>query len=167
MTRAGARRGGCWLLLGALVLSACKRPYRVGEHVLVEWEEGKLYPAHVLEAHGPARYRVHFDGYDTHWDEDVGLDRIRGRVQGPVPAPPPPAKVTRAAGAPTGSGGSLAEGINPFHEGDRIRVTWRGSVYAALVLQPVGRDHVLIHYEGLESAWDEVVALDRIVSRRR
>jgi len=166
MRRTGARLGGVWLLLGALAVTACKRPYRVGEHVLVEWEEGKLYPAHVLEVHGAARYRVHFDGYDTHWDEDIGLDRIRGRVQGPVATPPPPAKVTRAAGAPAGSAG-LAEGINPFHEGDRVRVTWRGSVYAALVLKPVGRDRVLVHYEGMENAWDEEVALDRIVSRRR
>lgn len=162
----GGRMRAVWMLVGALALTACKRPYRVGEHVLVEWEEGKLYPAHVLEVHGAARYRVHFDGYDTHWDEDVGLDRIHGRVTGPVATPPPPAKVTRAAGAPAGSG-DVAEGINPFHEGDRVRVTWRGSVYPALVLKPVGRDRVLLHYEGMENAWDEEVALDRIVGRRR
>jgi len=153
------------VLLVALLLAGCKKPYRVGEHVLVEWEEGKFYPAHVLEVHGPARYRVHFDGYDTHWDEDVGLDRIRGRIQGPLTPPPPPDKVTRAAGAPTGSA-AAGLGINPFHEGDRVRVTWRGSVYAALVLEPVGRDRVKVHYEGHENAWDEVVALERIVSRR-
>jgi hypothetical protein len=154
----------CALL--ALALAGCKRPYRVGEHVLVEWEEGKLYPAHVVEVNGPARYRVHFDGYDSHWDEDVGIDRIRGRVQGAVTPPPPPAKVARALGAPTGSAG-IAEGINPFREGDRVRVTWRGSVYGAIVIKAVGRDRVLVHYEGHENAWDEEVALDRIVSRRR
>jgi hypothetical protein len=155
-----------WPLSVALLLSACKKPYRVGEHVLVEWEEGKLYPAHVIEVNGPARYRVHFDGYDAHWDEDVGIDRIRGRVQGAVASPPPPAKVARALGAPAGSA-KVAEGINPFHEGDRVRVTWRGSVYGAIVLEVVGRDKVLVHYEGHENAWDEVVVLDRIVSRRR
>jgi len=160
------RSEGRWLLLTvSLLLAGCKKPYRVGEHVLVEWEEGKFYPAHVLEVHGAARYRVHFDGYDTHWDEDVGLDRIRGRVQGPLTAPPPPEKVTRAAGAPTGSA-AAGLGINPFTEGDRVRVTWRGSVYGAVVLEPVGRDKVRVHYEGHEPAWDEVVALDRIVSRR-
>ncbi len=153
-------------LVLALVLAACKKPYRVGEHVLVEWEPGKLYPAHVLEVNGPARYRVHFDGYDSHWDEDVGIDRIRGRVQGAVTPPPPPAKVARALGAPTGSA-TVAEGINPFREGDRVRVTWRGSVYGAIVLKAVGRDRVLVHYEGHENAWDEEVVLDRIVSRRR
>jgi hypothetical protein len=164
--RAFGRSRASGVVCAALLLVACKKPYRVGEHVLVEWEEGKLYPAHVLEVHGAARYRVHFDGYDAHWDEDVGIDRIHGRMQGPVAAPPPPAKVARAAGAPTGSAG-IAAGINPFHEGDRIRVTWRGSVYAAVVLEPVGHDHVRVHYEGHENAWDEDVALDRIVSRRR
>ncbi len=163
-----ARRAAPWrslVLALSLALVACKQPYRVGEHVLVEWEEGKFYPAHVLEVHGPARYRVHFDGYDSHWDEDVGLDRIRGRIQGPMTPPPPPEKVTRAAGAPTGSAAS-GIGINPFQEGDRVRVTWRGSVYAAIVLEVKARDRVLVHYEGHENAWDEVVALDRIVSRR-
>lgn len=162
-----AGRGAAFALVAALLLVACKKPYRVGEHVLVEWEEGKFYPAHVLEVHGPARYRVHFDGYETHWDEDVGVDRIRGRVQGQVTAPPPPEKVTRVAGAPAASGSAAAAaGINPFKEGDRVRVTWRGSVYAAIVLQPVGRDRVLVHYEGHENAWDEAVTLERIVSRR-
>jgi hypothetical protein len=164
--RALGRLRFAWVAAAALLLVACKKPFRVGEHVLVEWEEGKLYPAHVIEVHGAARYRVHFDGYDTHWDEDVGIDRIHGRAEGTVVAPPPPAKVAHAAGAPTGSA-DVAAGINPFQEGDRVRVTWRGSVYAAVVLQPVGHDHVLLHYEGHENAWDEVVSLDRIVSRRR
>lgn len=166
MKRPRGSVGPAQVLLFALLFTACKKPYRVGEHVLVEWETGKLYPAHVIEANSAVRYRVHFDGYDTHWDEDIGIDRIKGRVQGPLTPPPPPAKVARAAGAPTGSAG-IAEGINPFREGDRVRVTWRGSVYAAVVLQVVGRDRILVHYEGHENAWDETVVLDRVVSRRR
>jgi hypothetical protein len=161
-----ARRSHVLLFALGLALAGCKRPYRVGEHVLVEWEEGKLYPAYVVEAHGTTRYRVHFDGYDSHWDEDVGIDRIRGRIEGPVAPPPPPEKVTRAAGAPTGSG-TPGGPINPFQAGDRIRVTWRGSVYPALVLEAVGKDRVLVRYEGHESAWDETISLDRIVSKRQ
>lgn len=157
---------GALLLLVALALPGCKKPYRVGEHVLVEWEEGKFYPAYVVEAHSTTRYRVHFDGYDSHWDEDVGVDRIRGRIEGPVLPPPPPAKVARAAGAPTGSAGPGTTS-NPFREGDRVRVTWRGSTYPAVVLQVVGKDKVLVHYEGHESAWDETVPLDRVVNRRQ
>jgi hypothetical protein len=155
----------CFLV--ALALTGCKKPYRVGEHVLVEWEEGKLYPAYVLEAHSSTRYRVHFDGYAARWDEDVGVDRIRGRIEGPVPpAPPPPAKVARAAGAPVGSA-EPGRAINPYRPGDRVRLTWRGSVYPAVVLEAVGKDKLLVHYEGHEPAWDETVSIDRVLSRRQ
>src|SRR5690606_27701372 len=82
-------------LLGALLLlvTGCKRPYRIGEYVWVEWEEGAYYPAYIIQKKGPTRYRVHFEGYESRWDEDVTLDRIRGRIDGPVTPPPPPKKV--------------------------------------------------------------------------
>src|SRR5690606_24872617 len=40
-----------WIVAALLLLTACKRPYRVGEYVLVEWEEGSphLYPAYITE----------------------------------------------------------------------------------------------------------------------
>jgi RNA binding chromodomain-containing protein len=159
------RSRAVWFAL-ALAVTSCKRPYRVGEHVLVEWEEGKLYPAYVLESHSSTRYRVHFDGYASRWDEDVGVDRIRGRVQGPVQPPPPPEKVARAAGAPAGSA-EPGRAINPYGPGDRVRLTWRGSVYGAIVLEAVGKDRLLVHYEGHEPAWDETVSIDRVLSRRQ
>ena len=151
-------------LFGALAATGCKKPYRVGDHVLVEWEQGKASPAYVLEVNGRSRYRVHFDGYDSRWDEDVGIDRIVGRVEGPVAPLPPPEKVTRAAGAPAGS--AKPTGAHSYQAGDRIRVTWRGSVYAAVVVDVEGKDRLLVHYEGHENAWDEVITIDRIVSRR-
>jgi hypothetical protein len=152
-------------VLGALASTGCKKPYRVGDHVLVEWEEGKApYPAYVLEVNGKTRYRVHFEGYDSRWDEDVGIDRIVGRVEGPVAPLPPPEKVTRAAGAPVGS--TKPTGAHSYQPGDRVRVTWRGSVYAAVVIGIEGNDRLLVHYEGHENAWDEVVSIDRVVSRR-
>lgn len=171
----------------ALLVAACSEPYRVGEYVLVEWgDDGKLYPAYVVEISGPSRFRVHFEGYDARWDEDVGVDRIKGRVEGPVVPPPPPAKVARAsqprtpkpppsgAPAPAGSAsasapsaaGSAALLVNPFNPGDRVRITWRGSVYAATVIEIVAKDRMLIHYEGYESVWDEVVHTERVVSKR-
>lgn len=151
-------------VFGGLSVTACKKPYRVGDHVLVEWEEGKTYPAYVLEVNGKSRYRVHFDGYDSRWDEDVGIDRIVGRVEGPVAPLPPPAKVTRAAGTPVGS--AKPTGAHGYQPGDRVRVTWRGSVYAAIVIGVEGKDRLLVHYEGHENAWDEIVSIDRVVSRR-
>lgn len=174
-----------WPLWGlALLQLGCSQPYKVGDYVLVEWEEGKLYPAYITEIN-KSRYRVHFDGYDSRWDDDFGIERIKGRVEGPVVPPPPPEKVARAsrpaaakaaadqasdsdAGAPSpSSAGSVALAVNQFKPGDRVRVTWRGSIYSAVVLEIVAQDRVLLHYEGHESIWDEVVQIDRIVSRRQ
>lgn len=163
-TRSVARSLFFGAFLGGLSVAGCKKPYRVGDHVLVEWETGKAYPAYVLEVNGRGRYRVHFDGYDSRWDEDVGIDRIVGRVEGPVAPLAPPDKVRRAAGPPAGSAKST--GAHGYQAGDRIRVTWRGSVYAAVVIGVEGKDRLLVHYEGHENAWDEVVSIDRVVSRR-
>jgi hypothetical protein len=160
-------------LLSLAILLGCSKPYRVGEFVLVEWEPGKVYPAYIVEISSSARYRVHFDGYDARWDEDVGIDRIKGRVEGPVTLPPPPEKVARALLAPkasptssAASAGSAALAVNPYKPGDRVRVTWRGSIYSATVLDVVAKDRVLVHYEGYENVWDEAVHTDRIVSKR-
>jgi hypothetical protein len=172
------------LLALAFVLLSCSEPYRVGEYVLVEWEAGKVYPAYIVEISGKARYRVHFDGYDSRWDEDVGIDRIKGRVEGPVAPLPPPAKVARASqtakppadtlpgampsastSASAGPGGASVL-ANPYKPGDRVRLTWRGSIYSATVLEVVAKDKLLVHYEGHESVWDEVVHVDRIASKR-
>lgn len=160
------------LLLAAflsLTLAACKKPYRVGEHVLVEWEkEQPPYPAYITERTGSGRYRVHFDGYDSRWDEEVSFDRILGRVEGPVSAPPPPPKVALAAGvpSPTASGSAGEVAASPYREGDRVRVSWRGAVYSATVVKVVAKDRFEVHYEGHEAAWDEVVGVDRILGRR-
>jgi hypothetical protein len=161
-------RLSCLLLCGFLAVG-CKKPYRVGEHVLVEWEkEQPPYPAYITERVGATRYRVHFDGYDSRWDEDVSLERLLGRVEGPVAVPPPPPKVALAAGVASpktaGSAGEVA--VSPYKEGDRVRVSWRGSVYSAQVIKVVAKDRFEVHYDGHEAAWDEVVGIERIAGRR-
>jgi len=162
------RRSWCVAALALALLGGCKRPYRVGEHVLVEWEDGspQLYPAYIIERVGETRYRVHFDGYDSRFDEDVSINRIHGRIEGPVSSPPPPKKVAQAAGIQTRQDAGAALAVNPYKQGDRVRVRWRGSIYSATVLEVTARDRVLVRYEGHESAWDEVVGLDRIAGRK-
>lgn len=159
-----------WSTIIGLLLAfavACKRPYRVGEHVLVEWEDGTgaLYPGFVIERVGETRYRIHFEGYDTRFDENVSFNQIKGRVNGPVVAPPPPTHVARVVGLKRepDAGATL---VNPYKSGDRLRVRWRGSIYSAIVMEVVSKDRVLVRYEGHESAWDEVVPLDRIIGKR-
>jgi hypothetical protein len=155
-----ARLLGISLLLG---FTSCKKPYRVGEYVLVDWEENRPFPAFITEKIGTSRYRVHFDGFDC--DQDVSLDRIKGRVEGPVP-PASPGKLPCAHAVPAESGSAPAVTPAPYKPGDHVRVTWRGSIYSATVLSVVTKDRFVVHYEGLETAWDESVTLDRIVARR-
>lgn len=147
-------------LLLCLLAVACKEPYRVGEYVWVEWD-GREYPAYIIERKSGGRFRVHYDGYDPRWDEDVTLDRVKGRITGPVSAPPPPEKVARLTGAgPKSSAGTAT--VAPYKAGDRVRVSWRGSRYGATIIAVVAPDKYLVHYDGYESAWDETVSADRI-----
>lgn len=167
MTVQTLRRALVLLLFTSGLSVGCKRPYRVGDHVLIEWEEGSpdLYPGFIIERVDETRYRIHFDGYDARFDEDVGADRIRGLITGPVKNPPPPKHVARRVGLRQDPDAGAAL-VNPYKVGDRLRVRWRGSVYSAAVLEIVAKDRVLVHYDGHESAWDEVVSLDRVVGKR-
>lgn len=157
-------RRQCLVLVSTCsLLAACSRPYRVGDHVLVEWgEERLLYPAFIIERKSKSRYRVHYEGYPSRWDEDVELVRIAGHVEGDVVAPPPPLKVRIARGFDAKKSGDAP--VSPFKEGDRVRVRWRESVYRAVVLEIVSTTELLIHYDGHESAWDEVIPVSRVVS---
>jgi hypothetical protein len=152
-------------LFAATLLGGCNKPYRVGEYVWVEWEQGRVYPAYIIEQKSKTRFRVHFEGYDARWDETVNIDRIRGRVEGPATHPPPPARVARAAGvSPQASGSAVA--VSHYKVGDRVRVRWRGSTYSATVTAVVAADQYRVHYDGYETAWDDTVHMDRIVGRR-
>ena len=137
----------------ALALAACKRSYGVGDHVLVEWE-GQNYPAMILEAPGPAKFKVHYDGYDPVWDEVIPRDRIKSLVEGTVVSPEPPAKVRAKA--------IQAAQTNFYKIGDRVRVEWHGQIYPAFISGIVGQERYRIHYDGYGNEWDETVGLSRI-----
>ncbi|HSO00250.1 MAG TPA: Tudor-knot domain-containing protein [Candidatus Nanopelagicales bacterium] len=136
-----------------LTLGACKRQYAVGDKVLVEWE-GNVYPAVILEAVSPTKYKVHFEGYDTVWDEVVVRDRIRGVVEGKIVNPEPPPKVRAKA--------LQAAQTNMYRVGDRVRVEFHGQMYPAVITAIVGQERYRIHYEGYGPEWDETVGLSRI-----
>jgi len=159
------RRAACTLAMAScLFAAACHESYRIGEYVWVEWE-GRDYPAYIIEQKSKTRLRVHFDGYDTRWDEDVTLERLKGRIVGQATPPPPPEKVARAMGLqpePSASAGVPSV----YNVGDRVRVRWRGSVYAAVIASRSSPGKVQVHYDGYGSEWDEVVAEDRIVGKR-
>ena len=147
------------------LVGGCNESYRVGDRVWVRWEE-RRYPAYIIERKGQTRFRVHYEGYPERWDEDVTLERVEGRVQGEVTAPPPPEKVARSMGLTKQSDGA-DKGRRLYAVGDRVRVRWRRAIYSATVigLADAGPGY-RVHYDGHESAWDETVAPDRIVGRR-
>jgi hypothetical protein len=49
--------------------------YKLGDRVRVEWH-GSTYTASVITVLGDDRYRVHYEGYGSEWDEDIPLSRI-------------------------------------------------------------------------------------------
>jgi len=160
MVVASSRFGRIGLgLVLALWLGACDKPHRIGEHVWVRWDAGR-YRAFVVARMGEARYRVQFEGCDGTWQRDVPLEHVEGRVEESEAARSP----ERVACAPNGPmSRSTAQGRNSSYKvGDRVRVRWRDSVYHATVAQVVSPDRFLVHYDGYENAWDEVVPLDRI-----
>lgn len=161
-----ARRLLCSVVLG-LALIGCQEPYRVGEYVWVEWE-GKNYPAYITGQKGNTRFRVHFDGYDPRWDEDVTLERIKGRVEDGkvVSAPPPPEKVARVLGLKPRASASNAPPVSPYQKGDKVRVKWRDSIYPATVIEVLSADKCRVHYDNHEDAWDEDIDAARIEGRR-
>jgi hypothetical protein len=150
--------------LSVVVAVACHDDYRIGEFVWVDWQ-GRDYPAYIIDRKGSAKYRVHFDGYDARWDEDVTVDRIKGRVKGPATIPPPPERVARAMGiSPTPSASATVP--STYAVGDRVRVRWRESVYTATITALESRSKIHVHYEGYGPEWDEVVSEDRIIGKR-
>jgi len=152
------------ILCLSLVVFGCRERYRVGERVLVSWCDGE-YPAFVVSRKGPARYRVHFEGYAERWDADVGVEDVKRRLEEPLEAEPPLCPRVAAA---LGMKATATEDdvISPYEEGAKVFVTWRGAVYKAVITEVIDRDHLRIHYEGYESAWDEVISPDRIVKGR-
>ena len=50
--------------------------YRLGDRVRVEWH-GSIYTATIVNVLGDDRYRVHYEGYGSEWDEDIALSRIQ------------------------------------------------------------------------------------------
>ncbi len=141
------------LLFGA---PACKEEMHVGDRVLVDWE-GQVYPAVILEVTSPTKFKVHYEDYDPVWDEVVPKERVKGLVEGEPVRPDPPAKVRAKA--------IEAAKKNVYKVGDRVRVEWRGQLYAASVIEIVGHERYRIHYEGYGHEWDETVELDRIKPR--
>ncbi len=145
------------------MLTACQRPYQVGDYVLVQWgSEKRVYPAYIIAIKGKARYRVTFEGYPQRWDEDVALPRIVSLVKTQAVPPPPPRHVRIATGVRQKKPEDV---VSRYRAGQVVRVQWRGSTYRASVIELISTDRIKVHYDGHEAAWDEVISITRVVTK--
>jgi len=60
--------------------------WSAGDAVLIAWGSG-WWRGHVLEVVGPDRYRVHYDGWESIWDEVVPAARLAPQLAEAPPAP--------------------------------------------------------------------------------
>jgi hypothetical protein len=60
---------------GAKTQAAGTKKFSEGDPVQVKWK-GTWYAAHVI-AVGKNQWKIHYDGYDSSWDEWVGAARIK------------------------------------------------------------------------------------------
>jgi hypothetical protein len=160
------RRILCALSFGAAVLClpSCRESHRIGDHVLVDYD-GQRCPGFVIDKKSETRFRIHFDfeGYD--WQDDVSVDRVLGRVSGPVQGCSLPRSVRATLGL---LATSKSQGrTSPYRIGDRVRVRWRQSVYPATITEVRAADTVVVHYHGHEDVWDEAINVDRIQTDHR
>ena len=52
-------------------------PFKVGAHGQVLWK-GTWYGASIIGIAGTDKYKIHYDGYESSWDEVVGPSRMKG-----------------------------------------------------------------------------------------
>ncbi|HLA64744.1 MAG TPA: Tudor-knot domain-containing protein, partial [Rhodothermales bacterium] len=64
----------------ATTTSSSSGTYRVGQPVQILWN-GSWYPGHILAA-ADGGYQIHYDGYDSSWDEWVTPDRLQPTASG-------------------------------------------------------------------------------------
>lgn len=53
-----------------------RKSFAAGDDVEVEWN-GSWYSASVIEVKSQGKYKIHYEGYGSNWDETVGPSRIR------------------------------------------------------------------------------------------
>ena len=101
---------------------------------------------------------------------DVGFVSVMIVAGGCAPRLPPPRApvVVVVAPLPARAATALAELAPPDAPGwesrEEVDVSWRGAWFPAIVLERRGGSY-LVHYEGHDPAWDEIVAPHRIRER--
>jgi hypothetical protein len=125
------------------VVAAAK--YKVGASVDVLWN-GKWYDANILAVAAGEKYRIHYVGFNSSWDEWVTDARVR---------PKSGKSATSASIAPSASPAAT------YAVGDAVNIEWKGGWYPGKIIAIDGAKY-RVHYDGYNSSWDESVTPARL-----
>jgi hypothetical protein len=140
-------------------------PLSEGDSVQIEWG-GSWWPGKVLSVEEDGTVRIHYDGYDNSWDENV--PRTRLRLPGEAPTGGGAAQAATNPGPVEADPLRAALSTRPVTErtrlapGDALHVEWGGRWWAGSVVRVEDDGRVRIHYEGWASSWDETVPRSRL-----
>ncbi len=149
----------------------CKTPkavtaskFKLNEVVDVLWN-GAWYEGTILALAPGDKYRVHYSGYSSSWDEWVTLPRLRTKSgkglkgSGAVAAP----KATTApSGGPAPSAAlTAAPAAGAYAVGEAVTILWKGSWYPGKIIAVNGAQYK-VHYDNYSASWDEWVTASRL-----
>lgn len=163
--------------------AAKEHGHAAGQAVLVKWGV-RWWKAKVVRVTGGDRWLIHYDGWASKWDEEVGPDRICAAPKGSKAGGGRTRAVVAAVAAACIVAGGLAgfflvtdepsSVIGPVEPssvvntgvqlsvGDKVQVRWRDGWYIASVLRVEENGDVYVSFDGYGSEWNDTVTRDRI-----
>lgn len=147
----------------------CKAPkvvtaskYKLNEVVDVLWN-GAWYEGTIVAIAPNDKYRVHYSGYSSSWDEWVTLPRLRTKTGKGLKGSGAAAKPTTApTGGPAPSAAlTAAPAAGAFAAGEAVNILWKGSWYPGKIIGVNGAQYK-VHYDGYSASWDEWVTAARL-----
>ncbi|MFO0737484.1 MAG: hypothetical protein U0270_16450 [Labilithrix sp.] len=141
---------------------------QVGDKVDVQWN-GTWWKAKILAVQD-GKYRVHYTGWASSWDENVVPERVRDQTadaktgstaeaDDPATAAATPPAATPAAATPSAAKAPATTAA--YAVGSKVDVNWKGGWYQAKILSKVDANY-RVHYIGWSASWDDTVPPSRI-----
>lgn len=145
---------------GAVTPSAALT-FNVGDKIDINWKGG-WWKGDVLEVQD-GKYRVHYTGWASSWDETATPDRVRAQT-----ADSKSGSAAEPGAAPAASAVAAHEAVEKvkpapvaFKVGENVDINWKGAWWQGKVLSVQGNSYK-VHYVGWESSWDEVAPTSRL-----
>ncbi len=129
--------------------SKIKQDWNVGDKAEIYWK-GQWYKGTIIEGkNAEGKFKVHYEGWDSQWDEFVDVRRIR-ELKASQQDKPQEQKVE-------------AKKQDEYKVGDKVEILWNSSWYKGSIIGAKNAEgKYKIHYDGYESNWDEWVDTKRL-----